>query len=326
MSRNLTNEQSKKIVKDLLVKVRSRLKQEFLGDNEEFLDRVLRQFRARIARHIWKASQKWSKWEKEGPVLMPDNTRIYYRKGNTEVLLQEFQPQIRMMKFSKSLCLSSAEEAQANRPLAEIVSHYSLALPYVIFLFKFIGGAFVEVRCAFSDRPLKHLDEQPLRPYFSNIDSNLCVCLGRDFNRDFLIRGNIIQQTSLVLSHFWQAVSSDEWSAHFWANKAHFQQNQPKLATMEAWQEASFENPLFVIEGVQWLKHHETSFGDIICRLLEGDNENKLLQEELYDDLVKNFLEEIKKSLTETLDTLGDRVIEASAEQLGNELIQQFNS
>ena len=322
---DINKETAEQIVKELVSKASNRFKQELAGENEEILDRVLRQFRAKVARYSWKTSQKWCKWNDEGPVLMPDFTRIYYRKGNTEILVQEFPPQVRFMKFKAGLATrnNTKEEIEGGH---EDIHQYSLALPYVVFLFKFVSGTFVEVRCAFNDRPLRKLEERPLRPYLSNLDTNLSVCLGASFDRSQLQSGNITQQASFVLDHFWHSAYSDEWATHFWNTKAHFQENDPRLASLSAWEEHSQKNALFVVEDVDWLKHQEDSFGDIIVRMFEGDSENDNLQEELYTELVEKFLDDIKKTYSDSVASIEERITGPLVEQLTDELITQLQN
>lgn len=320
----LTKEQAKAAVETLLNKAHKRFKQELAGENEEFLDRVVRQYRAKVARCSWKTSQKWCKWSDEGPVLMPDYTRIYYRKGRTEVLVQEYPPQVRIVKFKGSLAKRKNSTGEISTADIDKVFQYSLALPYVVFIFKFVDGMFTEVHCAFCDRPLKRLEEKPLRPFLSNIDSNLNVCLGRDFDRNHLMKDNIVQQSSYILSHFWQTIYSDEWSQNFWNNKGHFEQVDPRLATLEAWQDASVENPLFVVENVQWLQCAEDNFGDMIVRMFEDDHGNVELHQDLYNELVENFLNDVKKTFEENLDAIEEKVVGGTIDQMADELLAQL--
>lgn len=322
----INKQQAQDIVRDLLNKSHSRFKQELVGENEEMLDRVLRQYRAKVARHSWKLSQKWSKWDSEGPVLMPDYTRIYYRKGKTEVLLQEFPPQVRLMKFRGSLVSRDSTDVMLDNIENQKVYHYSLALPYVIFLFKFIDGMFTEVRCAFSDRPLKRLEERPLRPYLSNIDSNLSVCLGIGMDRKQLVKGQLTQQIAFILDHFWHTSYSDDWSGHFWANRSHFQDQDIRMASIQNWQEASQENSLFVVEDVDWLQHSEESFGDMVVRLFQDDSENQKLQEDIYEELVDIFFEEIKKTILENISTVGQKVSDQQVNELTEDLLTKLGS
>lgn len=323
MFKVLTKDQAKSIVEDLVSQALKRTKQELLGENEELLDRLVRQYRSKIARFSWKKSQQWCKWSDNGPVLMPDYTRIYYRKGTTEVLLQEFPPQIRFLKFRGSI----AKRSNASDVLSEAdfskSFNYSLALPYVVFLFKYIDGSFSEVKCVFNDRPLRNLEERPLRPYLSNIDSNLSVCLGTSFDRSQLEKDNISQQSALVLSHFWHSSFSDEWSSHYWAYKSHFEQKDKRLSSLENWQESGVDNPLFVIENVNWLPHSEENFGDMIVRMFENDKENHQLNEELYHELVDDFLRDVVKTLNENIDAVNEKTSNNVIDSLAEKLVQK---
>jgi hypothetical protein len=320
----ITKQEAQEIVRVLLNKSQSRFKQELIGENEEMLDRVLRQYRAKVARHSWKLSQKWSKWDAEGPVLMPDFTRIYYRKGKTEILLQEFPPQVRLMKFRGSLVSRDTTDALIGNTESERIHHFSLALPYVVFLFKFVDGNFQDLKCAFSDRPLKRLEERPLRPYLSNIDGTLTVCLGQGLDRKQLVKGQLTQQVAFILDHFWHTAYSDEWSGHFWANRAHFQSLDMRMSSIQNWQEASQNNSLFVVEDVNWLQHTEENFGDMIVRMFQDDADNQRLQEELYQELVDTFFDEIKKTVQENISTIGDKVSDQQVNELADELLKRI--
>lgn len=314
---------AKEIVLDILTKGNKRFRQELAGENEEFLDRVLRQYRAKVARCSWKYSQKWSRWDDVGPVLMPDYTRIYYRKGSTEVLLQEFPPQIRLMKFKGGLVNRNESTTSLNDQRLSSTHNFSLALPYVVFLFKFVNGTFTEVRCAFCDRPLKKLEEKPLRPYLSNIDSNLQVCLGASFDRSRsqLIKDNVTQQVALVLDHFWHTSYSDEWSSHYWSTRAHFQDCDPRLASLKSWQDASEENALFVVEDVDWLKYNDENFGDMIVKMFEDDQENNESLQVIYNELIDEFFDDVKEAYGNNIEAMGDRTVETLVDQLADELI-----
>lgn len=311
-------------LKDLVRKVINQYKQELVGENDELLDRILRQFRGRISRVAWKASQKWCKWDSEGPILMPDYTRLYYRKGKTEVLVQEFPPQVRLTSFKGALVNRASTSEQISSEDMSSVHHFSLAFPYVVFVFKFVDGLFQQVKCAFCDRPLKRLNERPLRPYLSNLDTNLQVCLGTSFNRNKLEKDQVAQQAAYVLDHFWQSVYSDEWATHYWAAKRHFTENNDnRMKDLFAWQDASEENALFVVEDVNWLKHAEESFGDIIVRMFDDDRPNAELAQELYDEFTTEFMDELKNTITENLNSVAGRVSEMGMEQIQGHLLNE---
>jgi len=275
-----------------------RFKQELLAQNEELVERAIRKYRASVARRSWKVAQKWCSWSEDGPILLPDNTRMYYRRGKTEVMVQEFAPQIRHMKFVSSLALRSSTSDALKQEDAGKVCGYSLALPYMVFLYKFVDGIMDRTIVTFCDRPLKHLKEKPLRPFLSNINDELKLCHGHAFKTDELIKGNLTQQVAYTLNLFWQTVYSDEWSQNFWNYKGHFRaKDDQRLTSLENWQNASIENPLFIIDDVEWLPHSEVSYGNMVVRLIDHDPVDAQFQQELYNDLSEEFINEFKETL-----------------------------
>jgi len=301
-----------KFVKSFLENYINTLEQELIGENEESFHKVLKEFRSKISRKAWLKAQKWCKWEEDGPVLMPDYNRLYYRKGKTEVVIQELPPQIRLLKLDVALNEERQHESFSfEHEDGDIkTKSYSLALPYVIFVFSFFNGTFTDAKVSFSDRPLKNLKETPLRPYLSNIDLDLLLCLGTDFDKKFLEKGNLVQQIALILNYFWQSVFSNEWSTNYWSLKSYFCEiGERRLASLDAWQEASFQNPLFVIEDVDWLSSSSQSFGDMIVGLFENDVDNTGLKQEIYDELSDEFLNKINESIKVDLDVVRKKII-----------------
>jgi hypothetical protein len=195
-----------------------------------------------------------------------------------------------------------------------------------VFVFKFFDGMFQEVKCAFCDRPLKRLEERPLKPYLSNIDNTLQVCLGHSLDRSELIKGQLTQQIALILNNFWQTSYSEDWSQNFWANKSHFKDSDPRMATIQGWQDASQENPLFVIEDVNWLQCAEESFGDMIVKMIQDDPDNKKLHDDLYEGLVDSFFEEIKKSVQDNTTTVANKLSDQQVDDFVQELLTKVNS
>lgn len=307
--RTLPDDKVMEVVQKLVKSVTDRFKQELVGQ-EENMERVIRNQSGKISRIAWKESQHWCKWSNNGPVLMPDYTRIYYRKGDTEVVLQEFPPQTRLLKFQGYLVDRKNTSVQMSERDGTQIRSFSLGLPYTVFIFRFHKGVFDSVFCAFSDRPLKTLEEVPLKPYFSNINDNLRVCLGT-FNKDRLETGDIAQQCAYVLDFFWQSSFCDEWGSHFWSSRKHFiDNNEDRLVTIPAWQDATEEDPLFVVDDVDWPKVSDANFGDMIHRCFEeADSKNSEFQQSLFQELVDGLLEEVKKSLTESVSIVEENVL-----------------
>lgn len=277
-----------------------RFQQELESETNNRLEDFVREFCDIATHRSWKAAQKWCKWSKDGIVLTPDHTRVYYRRGDTEIVLQEFAPQMRLMKFQSSL---------VNKKEDRSVYSYTLALPYVNFLFRFREGLYSDCFVSFCDRPLKTLFEVPLRPYLSNLNTNLALCLGNDFNEENLIKDDVNQQIAYVLNHFWQTVYNNELPDHYIANKLYFAQDD-RLCDLESWQKASIENPFFVIEDVSWMPYtvfengeeKNPSYDDIISDLVLNDRRDLQFQQEMYDDISGELAKTIKTIVFEQVE------------------------
>lgn len=309
----IKTEDIKSAVSELIEQVLDKCKKEATAAVYEELTFETSKYCDIVVRKAWTTLQNSSKWLEKAPWLFPDHTRFYYRKGKTEVVIQEFPPQIRYLKFTGAI---------ADR--AEDVCAYSLALPYVIFISKFVDGLYSECEVAFSDRPLKYLNEIPYRPYFSNLDPTLKLCEGIDFDRNALEKGNLTQQMAFVINHFWNTLFSIDANSHFIANKQYFSQNDKRLATLENWQNASIENPLFVIEDVHWLAHSQPTFGHMIIKILDTDKVNTQLKGELFDQVTKVFLESAKKVVEEKCNNIISKV-KIKPDLLAEELAKKLN-
>lgn len=311
----MNKEQITKAVTEAIAGMTDQFRQEFEGEKNDLFERAILHVRNRISQRTWKTVQKFGKWTENGPLLLPDHTRFYYRKGNTEVILQEFRPQVRIMKFTGELASRSNSSEQIDKKEGSAIKHYSLAVPYTLFLFKFVDGVFTEVRFFFSGTPLKSASDKPCQPYLPNIDSGYKVCLGREFDTraltesGALIKGNISQQASYVVNHFWQATNSDEWSAFFWNCKKHFADNNEKrLETLASWEEATRDNPLFVVDDINWLAEPTDAYGDIVTRLFEGDKVVAEFQQELYNDIFEDMGKDIQQYVGDAINVAEEAV------------------
>lgn len=296
------NENTIQLLKD---KIASRLQQELLAEIENLQTKTIQQYAGSVSRCAWRSIQKWCVFNDDGLVTFPDHTRMYYRKGNTEILLQEFPPQIRLLKIGGSLAKRSGRDDILTDDISEQVFNYSLAFPYLVFIYKFENGLLTETYLTFCDQPLKNLKERPLIPYLPNLDPNLKICLGTDFNKGQLKRGELTQQVAFMLGHFWQSIFNHEWANHFWRNKEHFATN-PSLCDLEAWRTASLEDPLFVID-VSWLQFGTENYGDIVARLFETDSHDKRFQEELVQQMLDSFLEEVEANVQKAGQTIVEK-------------------
>lgn len=293
----------KKIVTEIANNAITSFKKEAAGSFSDALNFESKKWAASVARKSWHSAQKWCKWTDDA-FLFPDYTRFYYRKGKTEVVVQEFAPQIRLVKFRSDLV--DAPSVKEKATTKSEVRNYSLSLPYVVFVTKFREGKFSALYVAFSDKPLKSLDQQPYKPFLSNINNTLQVCLGVEFKHSELITGNITQQLSYVLDYFWSSVFSTDWSQYYWEYLEHFEKDK-RISSVNAWQESSIQDPLFVIDDVKWLPCDTKEFSKIVIKALEDDPDNGQFKGELHDIVANEFVDHIKEVVGQKLDEIQNK-------------------
>ncbi len=278
-----------------------RFYQELKGENEEVLNRLLHSYKNEISKIIWKNTQKWCKWD-EKERLTPNNTRFYYRKNKTEIVVQEFAPQTRLLKIDKTV------RPYGTYSNSKDYKSYSIALPYIIFIFKFVDGMFDVLYCTFLESPIKNFEDEPIFPYLPNIH-DFEVCLGNDFKSVHLIKEDLTQQCAYVLDFFWDSIFNQDHVTYCQMYHDHFIKiNDLRMISWEAWEEASEKDPFFVIDDVQWKKSISYSFGDLISFALKdaGDDE---LKQSVFDGISEEILDDIKKNILNNVEKVRERMV-----------------
>ena len=128
--RQISDREVAELLNDLKSHFVNGYRQETLSVLDESCTEVLKQFKATVGRRCWKLSQKWCQWGDNRPILQPNKSRLFYRKGNTDIMVIEQDPQVRTLRFNPSFSESGS---------------YNVALPYVVFIFRFINEKFTDV-------------------------------------------------------------------------------------------------------------------------------------------------------------------------------------
>lgn len=303
--RQINDREIVKLVDELKTQFISGYRQEALSTLEEQCNEVLKRFKATVGRRCWKLSQKWCQWGNNRPILQPNQSRLFYRKGNTDIMVIEEDPQVRTLRFN-----SSFKDDRGS---------HNLALPYVVFIFRFIDEKFTDVYCMFNDKPLGDLSERPMKPYLTNINHDLKVCLGRSFEMPSGLNYN--QVVHYVLNYFWGAEHSFEWDDHWNSNVEHFTRTDGRLANLNNWVKATQDNPLFVIDDVQWQPHNRV-IGDLIVGLTKSDTKAREFEETIFQDLVSEFLGQVSTAMTNSLQQSSDKINSQPPEAVEKKLVK----
>lgn len=306
--KNLPTDLLEKVVQSVSNTFSERYKQEFISLNQESLENCIRKYKDVAAQITWRNAQQCCKWTENGPVLTPDKSRIYYRRGDREIVLQEHAPQLRNLRF----------EREGDK---KVISH-TLALPYINFLFVFNKGMLEKTLVTFCDQPLKNLKEPIYKPYFSNISDTMNLCYGHSFNTKDLKKGELTQQIVYTLDLFWQTIFKMEWTTNFLAYKNHFSVTDERLATLEKWEENSIEDFLFVLD-VKWLKWNSyEDYGSLITSMFNStDSMDAKFQNNLYSELVEQLSSDIS---SEFVFDLKPDTIKNISEKVSNSLVQSI--
>lgn len=314
--KNNENDINDKDLIDFMKKYRSKLaneyKQEFASCLKDQVSGVCNQFKQNLGRSFWKKWQKWCDWGPQGPILQPNQSRLFYKKGDVEVMVIEENPQVRTLFFGDDF--SYAEK-----------SSYSLSLPYVVYLFTFHDRTFRSLHCFFNDRPLSDLDDKLYIPFLTNINDFQC-CLGNSFLIPSDARNDHNKIVQYTLNYFWNAAHNHHWDYNFRSNINHFKRSDARLASLQAWEENTLKNPLFVIDDVSWMQG-QVSLSSMILKMVKSNVAIRNLEEDIFsvlaEDLLKDVLEVSVESLVESTEAINDQKDEVFEKNL-SKLLKKF--
>ncbi len=177
----------------------------------------------------------------ETPVL-PSGTRFYFKKGNTEVVVVEQAPQARTILVNNQ-------------------KTYTIALPYVAYLFLFINGIMPPhgSRIFYRTSPISSVDDSLLMCNLTHVNTEEehfrigAVCMQAPFSQDDPLEKKI----AASLGYFWdtdfKVYEQDKNAGNFFTGFAKSSQLDLKISTIDSWQAASILDPLFVL-SVPWIE------------------------------------------------------------------------
>ena len=169
--------------------------------------------------------------------LLPVGTRWVVNRGPSLLLTVEQPPQVRRFAW---------------RPKGDReVRDYSLAFPYILYLLLFAQGSFEEMRIYYRTAPLTSAEDLLYLSNLWNVSATetpmaKCrACLrGRPSFEDLSLAG----QVQTTIEFFWGTGFNLQIEESCFQRAA---KRDERIATLEAWEAASREDPLFPLE-VDW--------------------------------------------------------------------------
>jgi hypothetical protein len=172
--------------------------------------------------------------------LLPQGTRLAMIRGLTTMLAVEQAPQVRRL-------LWDLRPIGEDDPYRERV----LAFPYVIYVILFYHGSFEEMRVFYRNGPLESAQDLLCFPNLLNVQASpgtLSNCRACMRGTPRLGDQSLALQTSELINYFWTTgFNIDVEQNSFWRA----QKIDPRIVTVDAWEQASQHDPLFVLE-IPW--------------------------------------------------------------------------
>ena len=168
--------------------------------------------------------------------ILPTGCRMFHAAGERSVFVIEQAPAVRQLVWR------GMDRSGENR------EHWKLAFPYVVFVVAFARGEAVDTgscRIFYRNAPLNG-DETVQRVNLCNVYRSGAICTG-----DVRVSGQgLAAKAESFVSNFWGSrFNTDLYSESFEPAARRL----PQVATLEAWANATSENPLFPL-GLQWLE------------------------------------------------------------------------
>lgn len=177
-------------------------------------------------------------------LILPEGVRFHKRIGSIDYLVIEQQPMLRTvpvdMNYHKGRYGADRYGEGASQP-----RNVRIALPYVVYQITLTNYQQTEFYIGFRNGPLKTLSD-PLGMNIlpnSHVEGTVCCPFTKSSAK------NIVDAVNHIIGFYWQC--EFRYCLH------HNIPNLPAFKTWDAWEKASAENPLFVLQ-VPWHKLHYT--------------------------------------------------------------------
>jgi hypothetical protein len=178
---------------------------------------------------------------KDRYLFLPLGTRLARVRGASTVLVIEQPPQVRQIRWSNARMGAGGSYAS-----------YRLAFPYLIYIFTFYRGEFEDLRLYHRTAPLRAANDPVFLSNLMNVqaDPGLLSCAraclrGRPLG---LAEMPLADQVEGLLTYFWTSGFNMDIEGNCFERARLL---DPRICSMEAWQQASEAEPLFPLE-IPW--------------------------------------------------------------------------
>ena len=296
-----------KTVRDYFQKKGNLVSQEIMGEIADEAQRFVMDQYIAINDNVWRSFQHYKRRVELEPFIMPHGTRLAYTKGNRTIIMIEQPPMVRSTLFTEKSAYGKHHGNAKEKGvfLYEDTYLFRLAYPYLYYIFQIVdesdqkSTANVSIYMAKKaiSGPSDMLYKLPLPNVMQDGVTNIYsyMCLNFDVMEESSKIKNLQEQIDYVINQFWNRPFNTDGDGHRYRLIG-----DPRLESLDTWEEASQDNPLFVCD-VNW----DNGFQ------LKGLLENILSREKNKNDMDGASLE-IKRLLGKSSDELSESIAKKS--------------
>lgn len=205
---------------------------------------------------------------KGGNILLPDGVKIVRESPNGMILVHQSPPSVRRVEWM----INSPKGPGFSPDKPTVYKSFRISLPYVLLLipFRYFGrdliGGVSSIECFFRNEPLKSIESKLCYPALLNIarydKMSAWVCptgigdRGKAWRKSKDHNAIIREHTTDVIYHLFCGKFNYDIRGNWFSNYGE-RGIDPRISTIEAWEEATKEDPTFSTE-VSWIPHDNT--------------------------------------------------------------------
>lgn len=249
---NGKTEQAQALLQQTVDRVSARFKQDLIAQVSEIAEDDMTSFKKIVADGLrGRIIDTHDGSSRTLSTRLPLGTRFVGTYGGRTMVVVETEPMERTLLWNRAGLEADLQnlkkggvEVTADMKERAQRATFNVALPYCVYVMLFDGNRFVDMHLFCRTAPLRSFEDDlyvlPL-PHFREDDAQ--VCLGEEFKVE---QESMAHAAEHLIAYFWNSefvfTHWDRWYRH--AVRIH-----PKLKHIWAWEDATAEDPRFILEG-----------------------------------------------------------------------------
>lgn len=306
-----------KSIREYFQKKGNIISQEIMGEIIDESERFVMDRYIAINDNIWRSFQQYKRHVETEPFIMPKGTRLAYTQGNKTVIMVEQEPMVRSTLFTEKSAYGKRHGNSKKEKgvfLYEDTYLFRLAYPYLYYIFQIIEtkgeedsdkkSTTARVSIYMSKKAISGPSDILYKLPLPNVmqgredvnDIYSYMCLNMDVKDESSKLTDLQSQIDNLIEQFWNRPFNTDGTGHRYRLLG-----DPRLDTLDRWEEASQDDPLFVC-NVNWENGFQLK--GLLEYILPGNNTT--------NNELDGASFEIKRLLNNSSDELGRSIAKKS--------------